>query len=463
MTHRGRTFRTRFPSSGRITIPLLAATIVAIAPADAAAQRRDPLAGYVREAVENNLALKQERFALERSEAAEREARGLALPTLAFDTRYSQTTGGLNLGDLVNPVYGALNQITGSSQFPTDVDARLPLAQETRLRLTQPLFAPAVREGRRVRQGLRDLQGAALAAATRQLAADVQTAYLGYARASRMVELYRATLPLLDENLRVSESLVRNGKATPDAVLRARAGRSETEQALAAAEEGAEAARRQFNFLVGRELEAPLEVHADSLFAAPVTVTVDEAVVRARQAREELAQTDAGIRAAEAGERLAKSASLPTVSLALDYGFQGDDYRPDADEDFAAASVVVQWSAFNGGQTAARRRQASAEAGLARARREEVARQVELQVRQAFHAAEVARAAIATAEDRVAAARRGWQIVARKYEEGMAPQIELLDARTTLTSAELNLIVTRYGYAARRVELERAAALRDLN
>lgn len=462
MTHRGRTFRIRPPSSARWTIPLAAAAILA-ATHDASAQDRDPLAGYVREAVENNLALKQERFALERSEAAEREARGLGLPALSFDTRYSQTTGGMNLGDLVNPVYGALNQITGSSQFPTDVDARFPLAQETRLRVTQPLFAPAVREGHRVRRSLRDLQGAALASATRQLAADVQTAYLGYAQGARMVELYGATLPLLDENLRVSESLVRNGRATPDAVLRARADRSETEQALAAAQGAADAARRQFNFLVGRDLETPLEVYADSLFAAPVEVTVDEAVLRARQAREELAQTDAGIRAAEARERLARSAYLPTVSLALDYGFQGDDYRMGADEDFAAATVLVQWSAFNGGQTTARRRQAAADAGVARARREEVARQVELQVRQAFRAAEVARAAIATAEDRVAAARRTYQIVARKYEEGMAPQIELLDARTTLTSAELNLIVTRYGYAARRVELERAAALRDLN
>jgi outer membrane protein TolC len=75
----------------------------------------------------------------------------------------------------------------------------------------------------------------------------------------------------------------------------------------------------------------------------------------------------------------------------------------------------------------------------------------------------VARGAIATAEERLAAAERTYQLVARRWQEGIAPQIELLDARTSFTAAGLNLILTRYEYAARWVELERAAALRDLD
>jgi outer membrane protein TolC len=432
-------------------------------PSNAQAQGHDPLAGFVREAVENNLSLKQERLADARSEAAVSEARGLYLPSVSVDSRYSRFSGGMNLGELMNPVYGALNQITGSTRFPTDLDVRLPMAQETKLRVTQPLFQPAIRENHRLRRSLRDLQGAQLQAATRQLAADVQAAYLGYAQAARVVELHRATLPLLDENLRVSESLVRNGKATPDAVLRARAERSETEQALAEAEERAASALRTFNFLLQRPLETPLEVLPDSLFAAPLGMTADEAVARARAGREELRQTDAGIRAAEAQERLARAELMPTVAFALDYGVQGQDFEVGLDDDFTVASFVVSWNAFNGGQTRARGRQAALEADRARVQRAELERRIELQVRQTHHAAEVARQAITTAEDRLAAARRTFQLVARKYEEGMSPQVELIDARTTYTRAELNLILTRYAYAARRVELERAAALREMD
>lgn len=427
-----------------------------------AGQANDPLGGYVRQAMEGNLELRQERLAADRAGAQVREARGLFLPSVTLDSRYSEMSGGMNIGDLVNPAYGALNELTGTNRFPTDVDARLPLAAETRLRIAQPLYQPAIAENHRLRRTLRDLQGHALGAATRQLAADVQTAYLDYARAARVVELYRSTLPLLDENLRVAERLVARGTATPDAVLRARAERGETQQALAEAEVRNQAALRRFNQLLNRDLDTPVEVLPDSALAFAMTVDEDQAVRRALAGREELRQSDAGIAAAESQLRLAGAARLPTVALAVDYGFQGRDYRPSADEDFAMASLVVQWNAFNGGQTGARRQQARIAADQARTGRAQAEQQIELQVRTAFRAAQVARGAIATAEDRLAAARRTYELVERRYQEGIAPQIELIDARTAFTSAGLNLILTRYDYAARWVEVERAAALRQL-
>jgi outer membrane protein TolC len=438
---------------------LLSASLLASAPLRAQA---DPLGGYVRQAIEGNLGLRQERLAADRADAEVREARGLFLPSVAFDARYSEMSGGMNIGDLVNPAYGALNELTGTNRFPTDVDARLPLAQETRLRIAQPLFQPSIWENHRLRRTLRDLQGHALNAATRQLAADVQSAYLDYARAVRVVELYRSTLPLLDENLRVAERLVARGTATPDAVLRARAERGETQQALAEAEVRSSSAMRRFNLLLNRDLDTPVEVLPDSALAFELSVNEDDAVRRALAGREELAQSDAGIAAAESQVRLAGHARLPTVALAVDYGFQGPDYRIGADDDFAVASLVVQWNAFNGGQTGARRQQARITADAARAGRAQAEQQIELQVRTAWRSAEVARGAIATAEDRLAAARRTYELVERRYQEGIAPQIELIDARTAYTSAGLNLILTRYDYAARWVQVERAAALREL-
>src|SRR3990170_5890492 len=95
----------------------------------------DPLAAIVAEALENNLGLAQENLAVERAEAGVREARGRFFPALNLDSRYSEQTGTLNLGDFVNPAYAALNQVTGTNRFPTDLDVTLPLAHESRLRL----------------------------------------------------------------------------------------------------------------------------------------------------------------------------------------------------------------------------------------------------------------------------------------------------------------------------------------
>ena len=279
------------------------------------------------------------------------------------------------------------------------------------------------------------------------------------------VDLYRATLPLVEENVRVNERLLANGTVTPDAVLRARAERSEVVQQLAEAEQQHAAAVRAFNLLLDRPFDAPVELLPDSAIDAAgdsaASLTLDALVAHARAARDELRQADYAIAAATAQEKAATAAFLPTVAVAVDYGVQGDAYRFDRDHDALTASVLVEWNLFNGGRDEARRQQSSIGAARARVARRELERRVELDVRQAYDAMQVAHASIATARDRVASARRTFELVSRRRAEGAASQIDFLDARTAYTRAELNLILTRQSYAVRAAELERAAALRD--
>jgi outer membrane protein TolC len=428
-----------------------------------AQQPAGPFDALVREGLERNLALARERLAEDQSEAGVRQARALYLPTVTFDARYSRTSGVLDVGDLVNPAYQALNQLTGSSRFPTNIDAPLPLAQETRFRVGQPVFNPAIRANYDASKSLRGLRGAALRGAMRELAAEIQTAWLQHARAAKVVDVYRSTLELVRENLRVNERRLANGTITPDAVLRARAELSEVEQQLAESDERRSAARRAWNLLLDRPLDAPVPVIADSALVFELPASPDDLVRTALARREELEQTEWTERAAEAQRRAATASFMPNVSLGIDYGVQGQQYRLGPDDDVLVASVVVQWNLFNGGRDHARQQHAELEARRARTRRTEIARSVELQVRQSYEAAVVARRAMATATDRLAAARRAFELVARRRDEGIASQLELLDARDAFTRAELNEIITRYAYAMRWVELERAAALRELS
>jgi len=424
----------------------------------------NPVDAYVRQALHANLSLAQERLDEDRADAAVREARALRLPSLAFSSRRTRTDGGLDLGTLVNPAYRALNQLTGTSTFPTNVGLTLPFAQETRVRLAQPIFQPAIGAAVRAASAERDAQSAGVRAAARRLAAEVQTSYWAIASATRVAELFRATLPLMDENVRVNERLLANGTVTPEAVLRSRAERSEVVQQLADAEQRESAALRSFNLLLDRPLDASVELLSDSALAQVVdtttNLTVDALLRHALAARDELREADFGIAAASSQEKAATAAFLPTVAVALDYGVQGNTYRFDREHDALAASVVVEWNLFNGGRDEARRQQAAIGENRARVARKEIERRIELDVRQAYDALQVARAGIATARDRVAAARRSFELVTRRHAEGMASQIEFIDARTASTRAELNLILTRQSYVVRAAELERAAALR---
>jgi outer membrane protein TolC len=76
----------------------------------------------------------------------------------------------------------------------------------------------------------------------------------------------------------------------------------------------------------------------------------------------------------------------------------------------------------------------------------------------AWQSAEVARRGIGTAGDRLESARRSFELVKRRQEEGTASQLEFLDARTAYTNAAINQVATTYDYYLKRVALERAAA-----
>jgi outer membrane protein TolC len=362
----------------------------------------------------------------------------------------------------VNPAYAALNQVTGTNQFPTDLDVKLPMRHESRARLVQPVFDASILAGHALARHTRDGQQLQRGAAARRLAADAQSAFLevGAARSARRT--WEATLALVTESERVAQRLVDAGNATPDQVLRARADKSEVEQRRDEARQTEDAAARALNRILRRSLDVPVDELPDSVLLFGIALSEEQAVVSALARREELAQTDAGVRAAEAGVRLASASFLPSLGLALDYGFQGSDLHFSGDDDFTVASLVLSWNLSLGGSDFARRSAARADTERLRLRRAELEDLVRLDVRQAYDAAVVARTAIATAEARLAAARRSFELVRRRYGEGLATQVEFLDARTAFTSADLNRSATLYRYAIRYVDLERAAALRDL-
>ncbi len=450
-----------FSHSRPIHLILVAAAAVTLA-RPAAAQRPDPLGALVSQALKSNLDLEQERLAARRAEAEVGEARALLLPSVSLESRGTRASGVPNLGDLVNPAYAALNQITGTQSFPTDLNFSLPQRHQSTVRLTQPLFNEAIRANFTLAHARRDGQRLQLAAAARRLAADVQVAYLVQASAQRVTETYEATLALVRESERVAGRLLAAGRATPEALQRARAECAEVEQQLAEAREHRTAAARAFNHVLQRPLEAPVEVIPDSAFDLPLDITADASVASALAGREELRQADAGVGAARAAKRVATAGYIPSAAVALEYGFQGPRLSFGSDEDYWTASLVVSWNLFDGGRDAARRAAAGFEADRALALRRDLAERITLEVRDAHEAATVAHAAIATADTRLDAARRTYTLVRRRFEEGAASPFELVDARAAMTGAELNRILTAYRYAIRWVDLERAAALRAL-
>lgn len=443
----------------RRSLQCLAALVSLTAGAGALRAQSSALDDYVKLGLKQNLGLRAEALAVRRSDAVVREARGNFLPSATFNARYTNFSGsGVDFGQFINPVFATLNQLTGTQDFPTDVNVRLPLKQETSVRLAAPVFQPAIIAGYRAANAARDAQEATRDASAHTVAAEIRSAYLQHAKARRLADLRAATRTLLEEQVRVMSRLIDAGRATPDALSRARAELSEAVQLRAEAEQLVLASAQSFNLMLDRPLTEAVVVESDTMIFSPMP-SLDEALAAGTGRRAEIKALGAAERAANAQKRVAQSTYLPNLAVALDYGVQGNEYRFASDADYTAVSLIASWNVFNGGRDAARAEQAGLEAQRLALQGDAARRGVELQVRLAWQAAEVARAAIATAGDQRAAAARTHELVRRRAEEGLASPLELSQARTQLTAAELNAVFTTYDYYLRRVELDRAAAL----
>src|SRR5882724_7550952 len=102
----------------------------------------------VADALRANLEIDSARATAGARRAALDAARAHYLPALDFDARYSAAHGGraidIPVGDLMNPVYATLNQLTGTARFAPIANQQINFLrsreQDTKLTLTQPLY-----------------------------------------------------------------------------------------------------------------------------------------------------------------------------------------------------------------------------------------------------------------------------------------------------------------------------------
>ena len=425
---------------------------------------------YVREGLHSNLALRAQSLEVERSVAALDEARARYFPEVGFAARYSRSEGGrtieLPLGQALNPAYQTLNDLLVAQgqqpQFPVVRDETIAFLreteQDTRITLRMPLIQPAIPAAVRAQRELLGASEYAHVALGRRLKRDITVGYLHWLAAVRNKGIVDASVALLNENLRVNDSLFRNGKITQDQVLRARAELLEVTQQSREAENAAAQSRSYLNFLLNRPLDTALENVEIGAEVAARTLALAELRSAALANRPELTELEHLTRASEAQVKVAKAQRWPTLSLGADGGTQGEEYEFGRGSNYATVSLLLNWTFFDGGARRAGVRQASAVARRTATQLDELTQQVQLEVQQSLDRLNTSADSLATADARSEAARAAFRIASRKRDEGAISQVEFIDARESLTRAELNLNVTRFSVLARQAELDYATA-----
>jgi outer membrane protein len=426
------------------------------------------LDSYIADGLENNLALKQKEYNYQKSLSALQEAKAMFFPDIYFNARYTWADGGrvieLPVGDMLNPVYTSLNYLLQTDEFPQIENQEFQFLRkhehETKLSLIQPIIEPKIYFNHKISKEMVEVQSADAETYRRQLVADIQTAYFNYLKTLRLEELLADTRTLLEENVRVNESLFRNDKVTIDNVYRSKAELSQLDQHIAEATKAKQISMAYFNFLLNRPFDE--QIIEDNLYDSTFVISdLESANENALGKREELTMLDSYLKANNYWLNMNQAKIIPSVFGAVDYGYQGTRYRFTDDYDYYIASIVLRWELFHGYENRAQIDQAKISRETLQTKIEETKDQIKLQVIEAYYDLQASEKSIQAADEALKSARKAYEMVDKKFREGQANLIEYIDARTTMTNAEQTLIINRYDYYIKYAEFERVACLRE--
>lgn len=421
------------------------------------------LGDYVQQGLDSNLELQKRHADYRLQLEALRQARAMFFPDIRFQSRYSVADGGrvigLPLGDMLNPVYQTLNQLTGSSMFqPLENEAipfLRPTEHETKVRLVQPLINTSVGRGYKIAKQQLEIESIALERYTRDLIVEIAHAYYDYLAMVSLEELVQSNQELVQENIRVNNALLANDKVTRDAVWRAEAEFQKIIQKQAEVRKGKEMTKAWFNFLLNQPLNSSILI--DTIVSVPGVLPVERLTLEqgAQDHREEVQQMENAIQAGKLITELQKRNAIPDLSLVVDYGFLAEEISFSGDDDYVLASLVLQVPLYHGGENRSKIREASLQTEKLELQHKELKRQIVLDIRQAWYEYQAAVSAYQAVMLEEKASREAYRMIQRKYEEGQASQIELIDTRTAWFSADERRVQARYEVFKKYISIQR--------
>ncbi|WP_374755109.1 TolC family protein [Larkinella arboricola] len=427
------------------------------------------LDAYIQEGLQNNLALKQESLEIGRVTESINQARALFYPRLTFNPTYSVAAGGRRLqfpvGDMLNPVYATLNQLTGAERFPTNIPNVNELLapnnfHDTKLNVQYAIFNSDIQYNYLIQKDLLSAQEARKRVVENELRYTIATAYYQYLQTLDAVRIFENSRNMLRELAKLNEKLVSNNVATKDAVTSARYEISKIDQQLANSDKNRQTAKAYFNFLLNRDLTADIQVDSlltRSLPAAPPALTALQQT--ALQGRQELKRLGGSLRATQNAVKLNEaSIRLPNVYVGGSTGFQGFGYTF-SNQAYVVGQVGLSWDLFKGYEKRSKVQQAKIQTELVQTRLTEVEKQIQLQVLQAYYELDAANESLTASQTGLANAEQTFRLIDSKYRNGQALLVEYLRFQNDRLTAQIQQVLARYDVLTKRAALDRATAI----
>lgn len=427
---------------------------------------------YIRQGLEANYALEQQKISYHKSLSEFREARGLYLPGISINARFTLAEGGRTISFPIRDIFDGYN--VANNLANPEIDLVIPDAfsneeinflrkteHETKLSLIQPLFNTDLFYNTRIRRVLTTAEEKSFESSSRKLVAEIREAYFNYLKTEELNAWLEEAKRLSTEFVRVNERLLENDKITPDVVYRAKAQDAKTDGEIVEARRQRQVAHTYFNYLIGQSSDSPVVIN-DSVDVLPEFDSFEDLLSDALKNREELDQLEILGEASDYNVRMKSSGILPSLVAAAEYGFQGERYRFNGDYDYAMVSIVMRWDLFEGFQKKEQLKQALLDRQNLELEEQDAVKKIEIEVFDGWYGFKAAEAAMHTSVLEEQAMRKAFDIIIRKYENGQSSLLEYTDAHTQWSQSIMNRIIRKYNYYIAYFNLLKISASEDL-
>jgi outer membrane protein len=327
---------------------------------------------------------------------------------------------------------------------------------DARARLVQTIFnLSAIRNVQAAGAGVRVAE-LEVELAREQVASGTALIYLEALRTDRALAAAQANVDLAQALLRLAQDQRNAGVGTGIDVTRAQTRLAQEQVRLAQAQTASEQARLNLQRVVGLSLGSPLTLTDQLRFANGPLPALEAAVLQASENRREILIAEQQLRTSDLERKAVRSEFFPSLEFVGDYGISG--ITP-TDTALPTRRVAVQLDVpiFNGGLTRGRLTVATSRQHQAQLELGSVRGQVEEDVRLAFSALKTTVEQVRAADEGVILALRELEMARDRFSAGVADNLEVINAQTSLADARDAQVMALAQYNAARLNL--AAAL----
>lgn len=432
-----------------LTVVCLGAISAAAQPEEAAAQARPAprdtltLEEAYRLALQSHEQVQIAQKELEKARLAPLKAWTLITPRASFLGRYTRYSQTLDIAGQPAGTPTAVGEVP--TVFPLDL-------WQGDLQVVQPIYESTFLTRRRASGNIIDAAGFSLDRTAKTLLFRVASAYYEVLKAQSLVEVARQTLDLANESLRVAKARFAVGEETRTAVLRAEVDVTRAERDLTQAANNLKLQQAVLANLINRDpgfevvTPAPLEAAEQ-----PLRHYIEQAF----DYRDDLKIQGENLKLAQYDRDLVREELYPEAQATFTYSRVTPQTLIQID-DFWNLVVSLDVPIFEGGLTYLNLSEAGKSVKQAELRLEDLKKQIEIEVEDAYLQVRTLASTLATLEKQAELAAENYDIVFKQFQVGVATSLDVTDALTALKTARTDLANERYNYQVALLALQQA-------